>query len=116
MLFSIWRIERIKRAMPQYLACPACNKSNPRGATMCVRCECDLAVLWIISDAAAWHLGAARDALYRIDPIEALSHADRSWTLIHTSSSAAVGALAAVLSGQIDAMELWRTRWRAGQE
>ncbi|MSU62587.1 MAG: hypothetical protein EXS31_09345 [Pedosphaera sp.] len=89
--------------------CPACGKKNET-ADACSRCSSDLTRLRAVRLAAAAHLAKAYARLTERTWAAALSHAGRSWELLHTPQSARLACLAAAALGDAGGVKQWRRR------
>jgi len=93
------------------ISCPACGKTSDLSATTsCSRCGCDLGPLARISAGAVWHLQAAAGELRAGDWETALKHAQRSWSLRHSSHAARLAFLAAAALGETRDALAWHRR------
>jgi hypothetical protein len=89
------------------IICPACGKTNELAASACPRCGCDLGQLALITRAAAGHLRAAARALRAGEWMVAIGHAEKSWSLRHSSAAARLAGLAAAALGDAPRLLRW---------
>jgi len=77
------------------MKCPACGKTDAdRDGSGCRRCGCELNQLQAITQRAIRHLAGAKRYLQQEDWLQALHHAESSWTLVHSSLAARLAFLA----------------------
>jgi hypothetical protein len=89
------------------ITCPACGKAGQTGAN-CARCGCDLTRLHATVEAAAAALAEARASLRATDWEAALTWAERSWQLCHSTEAARLAFLAAGALGETASALAWR--------
>jgi len=96
------------------ITCPACGKKSD--TETCPRCNAELGTLRAIRAAAAAHLAAAQAKLSECAWDAALTHAQDSWSLLHTPQSARLACLATAALGDVTALAQWRSRAHEDRE
>lgn len=107
---SIWKTDE------DYVPC--LRKKN-EGTADCTRCGCELSILESILLAEAHKIHMGTKSIKTGDPLEALRHAEESWTLRKSAAAARLAFLASLAAGDLEGADLWymrATREHEGEE